>query len=1317
MTGNRPHVELNLSFPDKDHVLVTLGATGTGNLRFVSPITKADRRDLRWYVETYGAQSLGDPDDVEARRIAGLLPEWGRRLFDAAFGESVALRLFHRFQDTRDRDRVLTIAAEHPAILALPWELLHDSAPNGGFLFHDNPRISIRRTVAGATDGVAPFPIAPKERLRLLFVVSRPEGAGFLDPRADPQAVLDALEEHAPGRVSCEFLRPPTLDMLVERLEDETRPVDVVHFDGHGVFDREGGLPETIEQNLAGRRHGAEIMRDREPGPDAGPPDTGYLLFESATGEIDPVSADKLGRNLHQHRVALVILSACQSAAMAELDSAKADDDEVERPMGSVAARLTATGIPSVLAMTHSVLVPTTRALFGALYKDLARQKRLGEALDNARRFLSNHPEKYEVQRGPERTWLRLQDWFLPALYQAGEDAPLLAEPPAGDPLAAAPPRTNLRAAPEEGFFGRRRELWQIERWFTAKARRITITGFGGQGKTALAEEAGRWLVRTRMFEATVFVDYSRIQALDAEAVAVTNIGTVLGTTLLDAGAATAALRKVPTLIVLDNLEALAPEPLRALLDAAVAWSEAGSSRVMCTTRRPELGHPQYRIDGTLVHRRIPLAGLGDRRNPDDALEWFAELSKLPPAPTAGRPRRADLIDLFEKVRFHPLSIRVLAQQLKTREAKRLGERLEELLAPGAASADGAAIGEDTPAGLLASLQLSLDRLDPAARALLPRLGVFQGGAFEDDLLAIVQIPEAEWRPLCRQLEAAALLEVENVDGVGPPFLRFHPTLAPMLWAGLNAEEQEGLGIAHRQRYSSLAHFLYTEDNRNPLAVRAIARREMPNLLHAVHAELDASEPDAVNVADSVNKFLVLFGLQKEASLLLAKAQAATGDPGSEAWLIAQSNRGEQLYRAGNMAEAAEIFAGILRSLGESQAHVRAVTMARLARCYRSEGKESQAIHLSRETLSILDSLEPSATVKRSRSAALSDLADALRSQGEFVEARNAYEASLRLDIELNDVRSQGVTLGQLGTLAMVQGQLEEAVKHHRDALELFQQLGERDTEAVYWHQLGMDFQMLRRWDEAERHYREAARLKEEEGNLAGVAGAAGTWTQLATVSRMAGKPDSADGWYRKAIEAFRRGNNLKELSKALNNLASLLASQSGRRREAWSLAEESLRIKRALDPGAAEIWTTYWILADLAEQEAAEAADELARARLQMEAREHRRLARETKLNFAGTRYELRRHAGTILGTVVATQDPARRVAFERELPGLVLNGWKSLVAAIRRILAGEREKDSLCDGLDLEDSTIVAAILQGIEDPSSLQDLMPEPEPTPSE
>ena len=281
------------------------------------------------------------------------------------------------------------------------------------------------------------------------------------------------------------------------------------------------------------------------------PPNTGYLLFERSDGYPDFVSAQRLAENLHRHKVALIILSACQTAALGNNDE----------PMGSVATRLTAAGIPAVLAMTHSVLVQTTRALFGVFYKELVLGHGIGESLDNARRYLINHPEKYEVQRGPKRVFLKLYDWFLPALYQSGEDLPLLKKAEAGTQKSeVAQPRTNLPVRPESGFFGRRRELWDIERWFAGKTRRITLVGFGGQGKTALALEVGRWLVRTRMFQVAVILRYDQIPSIDALGVAVNNLGSVLGDNIIDAKAAEESLKKTSTLVILDNLEALTPD-------------------------------------------------------------------------------------------------------------------------------------------------------------------------------------------------------------------------------------------------------------------------------------------------------------------------------------------------------------------------------------------------------------------------------------------------------------------------------------------------------------------------------------------------------------------------------------------------------------------------------------------------------------------------------------------------------------------------------------------------------------------------------------
>lgn len=214
--------ELVLRFPAPDSVNVTYAGTDSGPQPFASPVTAKNRADIAWYIETYGARSLADPDDTDAKRIEARLPEIGKALFKAVFSAMATVQPYLAFRNDPQPNRVITIDTQVAAILSLPWELLHD--PTGVFLFRENPRIGVRRRISGATGGRAPFPLQPKAALHLLFVVSRPSDAGFIDPRADAKAVLDAVETHAPGRVTWEVLRPATLDALEARLRDDSAP-------------------------------------------------------------------------------------------------------------------------------------------------------------------------------------------------------------------------------------------------------------------------------------------------------------------------------------------------------------------------------------------------------------------------------------------------------------------------------------------------------------------------------------------------------------------------------------------------------------------------------------------------------------------------------------------------------------------------------------------------------------------------------------------------------------------------------------------------------------------------------------------------------------------------------------------------------------------------------------------------------------------------------------------------------------------------------------------------------------------------------------
>jgi hypothetical protein len=147
--------------------------------------------------------------------------------------------------------------------------------------------------------------------------------------------------------------------------------------------------------------------------------------------------------------------------------------------------------------------------------------------------------------------------------------------------------------------------------------------------------------------------------------------------------------------------------------------------------------------------------------------------------------------------------------------------------------------------------------------------------------------------------------------------------------------------------------------------------------------------------------------------------------------------------------------------------------------------------------------------------------------------------------------------------------------------------------------------------------------------------------------------------------------------------LADLLARQLSRLPEARQLATAALEIIKTLDP-AAGIWKTYNLLA------------EIATAQCETDtAREYRQLARTTKAAFAGTQHELQQHESFIAAVVAALGDKAAQAELEPTLTQGIEDGRGQLVAAIRRVLAGEREVEVLWDDLDLDDSMIIAAIL----------------------
>lgn len=250
-------LELTISITETDAGLqsqVLLPADGLTSLptEFNLPLDADAMRDIRWYLEDYIKWPTG-PDVQRAERVERRLEDWGRALRNAVFESREAISIWQQFRsDDEHENKLVTIASSEPDALRLPWELLADEE---GHVF--SLGISLRRRLP-KTQRVQQPTFAPP--VRILMVVARPKEAGFIDPRESPQALLDATETLRAGddSVVVEFLYPPTLEALTDRLNDSNQPaVHVLHFDGHGIYRQNTGL--------------------------------GYLAFEDSSGDLDLV--------------------------------------------------------------------------------------------------------------------------------------------------------------------------------------------------------------------------------------------------------------------------------------------------------------------------------------------------------------------------------------------------------------------------------------------------------------------------------------------------------------------------------------------------------------------------------------------------------------------------------------------------------------------------------------------------------------------------------------------------------------------------------------------------------------------------------------------------------------------------------------------------------------------------------------------------------------------------------------------------------------------------------------------------------------------
>jgi len=1306
---------------------------------FTPFLTEDDYEDLRWYLEDY--MDLPDGGAVtRAERIERSLETWGRKLYEALFTAAENRALL-----AGPEPRELTIATKDSALLQLPWELMADEK---GSLAQ---RLSVRRQLE-APETTTPRPA--QLPLRILYIVSRPADAGFIDPRMTARALFDALDPLG-ANVRVDFCRPPTLARMEEMLREGQRagdPYDLVHFDGHGTF---------LQQ--------AQI---------------GALLFEmpedgSGTARSDLIAAARLGDLLASYSIPLVVLEACRSATVGKTAVFR-----------SVAPRLIQAGVASVLSMGHAVHVEAARLLLDRFYRELVRGTTIGQAVAEARKALRSTPARW-IETGPGGRTIELRDWFLPHLYQrASDDAlvppaaarerpvrqfdtflshnhndsarvealarrlvdkhglrvwldkwecgpgklepqcemgihnsrftvvagsqsalrskwvqweidrhneinpegdrllPIKFEPldlpedldgllwvdftdPAQDDAAAAYLARLIRStdaedarrrrgfrnpagsgepgpfppAPQYGFQGRARELYELERLFRSQ-RGIVLHAMGGMGKTALATEAAQWWTRSGLFrDGACFLSFEQFMSADR---AVQVLGTYLAGPKFEQLPAVEQRRRAIELfrqkevfLVWDNYESVLRQfstnskstgAFRRLLARVIALGKPKPPSAAATQNNasPYTDDERHRLAElfrdltTGPHRpggggcllvtcrpgdtglpgaqRYELEGLARA----DSLWLLASILRRDGLTLADPRLRRDQLDpLLRDLADHPLSLELVGPHLRTLTPEAIRADFGKLLAKFQQEAP-----EERNQSLLASLEFSRRHLSPAAREALPWLGLFSGGVFEDNLLDVCQLAPEAWEPIRRELEGIALLRTEDDLQLGDrPFLRFHPTLAAAAADPTLAQNPE-----IRQRFLGVYLVLMQALDKaltgaQSRAALEVLNREEANYRTAVQwAVADQQLPAAATLGHTFRDYLEMSGRLRERDSWVHWMRDAVGQQGftSEA-AASEREHAWTRFTQGDPQGAVKQLQALIERLRHTTdfdpAFQLAMTIQRLGRVLYSAGASAQAIPILREAVGhweaqvekaggrpwegLLASPDyaKAATALGNLSAAMGDLANALRSAGQHAEALAVAEKCLEIQERRGNQREVATDEGRCAQILVDAGRYDEADARYDLALATARQAGDKELEGSLLQHQGSLADDRNQLERASRLYQQALERFREAGDQGAMMR---TYNLLGVAEDKAGRLSEARAWYEKSRELAVQLKDQPGLGQAAQNIGIIwqLEGEASRERgdepaarrcfqEARRFVEESLQIEQACGnkPAEAASW------------------------------------------------------------------------------------------------------------------------------------------------
>ena len=643
--------------------------------------------------------------------------------------------------------------------------------------------------------------------------------------------------------------------------------------------------------------------------------------------------------------------------------------------------------------------------------------------------------------------------------------------------------RSNLPLA-ATALVGRERELAALLALLRNGARAVTVVGPGGTGKTRLALQAAAELVEE--FPGGVF--WVSLGGLTDPELVIPAIGNVLDTQ----GDVAEHIGTRKLLLLLDNFEQL--------LDAAPAVADllrrAPGLTLLVTSRSP------LRIEG---EREYPLDPLAE----DEAVEFF-----LGRAAALGRTLKPDetVHAICRRLDRLPLALELAAARTKLLDAPSLLRRLDRTLP---LLTSGARDAPERQRTLRAAIEWSYDLLGPAARSLLPRLGVF-AGSFSLD--AAEEVCSADLDQLA-ELTDASLLKPTGEGRL-------------LLLETIREYAVERLGE------TGVGHVLRADHARYFVALAERSETELAGPDQGRWMELLGAEEDNLREA------MASSSAANDAALVLRFVAAL--------WLF--------WYRRGESVEPERWYEVAFATRGEVDEGLRARALYGAAQVPMMRADWP----MTRDKLEESRALAKATGETRTLIRALGDLGTTYHYLGDQEASRRCFDEGLAMARRVGDRRRAAMLVGNAGEAAAEAGDGKRAERLLNEALAEYRALGDSTALASTLDSVGKLALQRGQTDRAARHFGEGLSIARPLGALALLAGLLSAAAQVALArddlhkaARMFGAADAL-------VDRLRI--TLYEIARLEASIDATRSKLGAKRYEAAHAAGARLELEDALD-------------------------------------------------------------------------------------------------------------------------------------------------------